>query len=85
MSEKLKTYTLKFIGVSLFLVIISAFVIDELKIQELEEEVEYQEITIKNQNRIRNINDSLEFECKVKDIIILKLKLPDDGPVKLQD
>jgi hypothetical protein len=85
MREKFKTYTLRFIGVSLFLVIISAFVIDELKIQELEEEVEYQEITIKNQNRIRNINDSLAFECKVKDIIILKLKSHDVGPVKLQN
>jgi len=85
MREKFKTYTLRFIGVSLFLVIISAFVIDELKIQDLEEEIEYQEITIKNQNRLRNINDSLTFECEIKDIIILKLKLPDDGPVKLQN
>ena len=85
MSEKLKTYTLKFIGVSLFLVIISAFVIDELKIQDLEEEIEYQEITIKNQDRIRNIKDSLTFECGIKDIIILKLKSPDDGLVKLQN
>jgi hypothetical protein len=85
MREKLKTYTLRFIGISLFLVIISAFVIDELRIHELEEELEYQEITIKNQNQIRNTNDSLAFECKVKDIIILKLKSPDDGPVKLQN
>jgi hypothetical protein len=81
--EKLTAYTLRFIGISLFLVIISAFVIDELKIQELEQEVDDQEVTIKNQNRMRIINDSLSFECKIKDIIILKLKLPDDGPIKL--
>jgi hypothetical protein len=65
--------------ISIFIFIITAFIIDELKIQELEDSIENQEIIIKNQNTLRSINDSLSFQCQTKDIIILKLKLINDG------
>ena len=63
-----------FIIASIFIIVISAFIIDELKISELEKEIEYQENTITEQNIRHNINDSLKFECRTKDILILKLK-----------
>ena len=69
----------KIITASIFVIVASAFVLSELKIQELEQEIDDQEKLIKNQNILYNINDSLRLQCKTKDFIILRLKLINDG------
>ena len=76
---------IKFVTVSIFVIIASAFVVSELKIQELEQEIEDQENLIKNQNILYNINDSLRLQCKTKDFMILKLKLINDGTITLHN
>jgi hypothetical protein len=75
----------RLIVVSVFFIIVFAFIVEELKIQELEQEIDDQEIIIKNQQTLYNVNDSLKFQCKTKDILILKLKLINDGTIALHN
>jgi len=76
---------IKIITASIFVIVASAFVLSELRIQELEQEIDNQENLIKNQNILYNINDSLRLQCKTKDFIILRLKLINDGTIALQN
>jgi len=56
------------------IVILVAFVMDEMKIQQLEDDNASQQSQIQNQDKLKQTQDSLRFECATKDIQILRLK-----------
>ena len=65
---------MKYVSLAIIALLLTAYIIDELAIQDLEEEIEGMENNTQKQTNLSNINDSLTFQCKTKDIIILRLK-----------
>jgi hypothetical protein len=57
-----------------FILILVAYILDEIKIQDLEDENQEQQTQLQHQDKIQQMQDSLQFQCQTKDIIILKLK-----------
>jgi hypothetical protein len=63
-----------FILLATLIAIFTSFILDEMKIQELEDENASQQILIQNQDKLKQTQDSLRFECATKDIQIFRLK-----------
>jgi hypothetical protein len=61
------------LSISLILILV-AYILDEMKIQDLEQENTSQQSLIQRHEQMTQLNDSLKFQCQTKDIIILKLK-----------
>ena len=65
---------MKYILLAIIALLLTAYIIDELAINDLEQDIQDKENTSQQQTKISNTNDSLIFQCRTKDIIILRLK-----------
>ena len=64
---------MKYILLAIIALLLTAYIIDELAINDLEQDIQDKENT-SQQTNLSNTNDSLIFQCRTKDIIILRLK-----------
>lgn len=65
---------MKYILLAIIALLLTAYIIYELAINDLEQDIQDKENTSQQQTNLSNTNDSLMFQCGTKDIIILRLK-----------